>query len=184
MSIKDGLYGSTSFTDFTMGLAIAAFILTMLNASVIWDEQKDGEKEGFLVSMLNECLIHCIRKINFLHLLILLVYMAVLSNSYFDEGLADQTTSKSLLVIALLNLLPPFAICCIMGYQLDNYKPSDIDYIMENKGVDITFSDAAQRVDFWYSSICAMIVIGASRLFDGNALALGMHDEKSEKMIE
>jgi len=46
MSIKDGLFESTSFTNFTMGLAIVAFILTMLNAVVISDEEDKGGLMG------------------------------------------------------------------------------------------------------------------------------------------
>ena len=38
-------------------------------------------------------------------------------------------------------------------------------------------------MDFWYYAICSMIVIGTSRLFYGNAEALGMHNDKKEEMI-
>ena len=62
--------------------------------------------------------------------------------------------------------------------------PSDLEKQLAKKGADLTFSEAAQRLDFWYLSICAMIVIGTSRLFDSNAVALGLHNEKSEEMIQ
>ena len=108
--------------------------------------------------------------------------MAVLSYSYFDDGLTDQTASIALLVLVLLNLVVPASIFTLLDPK-NIGEPSDTDKEMVKKGTDLTFSDAAQRLDFWYLSICAMIVVGASRLFDGNALALGMHDEKNEEMI-
>ena len=184
MSIKDGLFETTSFTNFTMGLAIAAFILTMLNALVITDEE---DSEGFFgkAIALTKGVIY--KKTNYLHLVILAVYMGVLSYSYFEEGLADQTAAISLSALVLLNLFVPISLVFLM--DPDRIKslvgePSDIEKQMSKKGTDLTFSEAAQRLDFWYMSICAMIVVGASRLFDGNALALGMHDEKSEEMIQ
>ena len=176
MSIKDGLFESTSFTNFTMGLAIAAFILTMLNAVVVSDEEGMG---GLLLQ-------GCTLIVEFIHLFILLVYMGVLSYNYFDNSLAEQTTSISLSVLVLLNLLVPGLVFFVgdkerMVRMYD--EPNNIVKSLCVKFNGFTFSDAAQTLDFWYLSICAMVVIGASRLFDGNALALGMHDEKSEEMI-
>ena len=55
---------------------------------------------------------------------------------------------------------------------------------MSKKGSDLTFSEAAQRMDFWYFAFCTMIVVGTSRVFYGNAEALGQHEQKREEMIQ
>ena len=39
-------------------------------------------------------------------------------------------------------------------------------------------------MEFWYYAIVSFFVIGTSRLFYGNAEALGMHDDKKEEMIQ
>lgn len=44
VSIKNGLFADTTFTSFTMSLAIAAFILTVFNAVVVNDAE---DAEGF-----------------------------------------------------------------------------------------------------------------------------------------
>ena len=86
MSIKDGIFASASFTNFTMGLAIAAFVLTILNAIVVSD---DVDSEGLLgkAAALSKGVIY--KKTNFIHLLILIVYTGVLSSSYFAQDMAD-----------------------------------------------------------------------------------------------
>jgi len=42
VSIKSGLFADTAFTSFTMSLAIFAFVLTILNAFVISDDEDTG----------------------------------------------------------------------------------------------------------------------------------------------
>ena len=86
--------------------------------------------------------------------------------------MADQTAAITLSVLVLLNLFVPISLVFLMSP--DRLKslvgePSDIEKQLSKKGSDLSFSEAAQRLDFWYLSICAMIVIGTSRLFDGNA---------------
>ena len=62
-------------------------------------------------------------------------------------------------------------------------EPSDIEKKLSNKGVDKTFSEAAERVDFWFMCFIAMFLIGMARVFDENAEALGMGDETLENLI-
>ena len=57
-------------------------------------------------------------------------------------------------------------------------EPSDIEKKLSNKGNDVEFGEAAQRVDFWYISIVAMFVIGTSRMHDENAELLSLRNEK------
>jgi len=42
VSVKDGLFDATTFTDFTMGLAIVAFVLILLNSLVITDVEDES----------------------------------------------------------------------------------------------------------------------------------------------
>ena len=63
-------------------------------------------------------------------------------------------------------------------------EPSEIEKKLADKGKDLSFSEAAVRLDFWYMAITSMIVIGTSRLFDENAETLGMHIESQEEMIQ
>ena len=42
VSIKTGLFNDTQFTSFVMGLAIFAFVLTVLNSVIITDEEDAG----------------------------------------------------------------------------------------------------------------------------------------------
>ena len=89
--------------------------------------------------------------------------------------------------MVLLNLFVPFSLLLML--DPDRIKsmvgePNDIEKHLSNKGKDLSFSEAAQRLDFWYLSFCTMIVVGASRLFDENADALGLHEDKTQEMIE
>ena len=79
--------------------------------------------------------------------------------------------------IFLLCLLDPSKIKTLVG------EPTDIEKKLSNKGVDKTFTEAAQRVDFWYTCIVAMFLIGTARIFDENAEALGMGDDDRENLI-
>jgi len=181
LSVKDGLFESASFTNFTMGLAIAAFVLTVLNAAVISDDEDATGFFGKAVALTKGVIY---KKMAFLHLFVLFIYSAILLSSYYsaDNGLADSSTAISLLVLAILNLFVPLVLLFLL--DPDRIKslvgePSDIEKHLADKGVDLSFGEAAQRLDFWYLSICSMIVIGTSRMFNENADALGLHQDKA-----
>lgn len=184
LSIKDGLFESVSFTNFTMGLAVTAFVLTLVQGAVVCDVE---DSDGFLgkAVALSKGVIY--KKTSYMHLFLLFIYTAVLISAYFAGDLADSTAAILLMVIVILNLFVPIAQLLLLNP--DRIKamvgePSDIEKHLADKGTDISFSDAAQRLDFWYLSFCTMIVIGTSRLFNENADALGLHNNKSQEMIE
>ena len=143
MSIKDGIFDSASFTNFTMGLAIAAFVLTILNGIVVSDEV-DSEGLFGKAAALTKGVIY--KKTNYIHLLILIVYAGVLTSGYFAEDLADETAAITLSVLVGINLLVPVAL--ILMLDPDRIKslvgePSDTEKQMSKKGSDLTFSEAA-----------------------------------------
>ena len=168
-SFKEGFYPTMTFTDFTMSLAIVAFVLIILNAIVITDEE---DEEGFFgkAKALTKGVIY--KKTNYLHLMILIAYVTILMLSYFAGGLADQKAAIVLTVLVLANLFVPFALLFLLDPERIKRmvgEPSEIEKSLANKGGDLSFAEAAVRLDFWYMAICSMIVIGTSRLFDENA---------------
>lgn len=111
MSVKEGLFASASFTNFTMYLAIVGFALTLLNAIVVSDEV-DSEGLFGKAAALTKGIIY--KKTNYAHLLILIAYAAVLASSYLAEDLADQTAAISMLVLVGLNLFVPIALLLML----------------------------------------------------------------------
>ena len=105
---------------------------------------------------------------------------------YFVGGLADESAAIILEICVLLNLGVPIFLLCLMDPNTIKAlvgEPSDIEKKLSNKGVDKTFTVAAQRIDFWYCCIVAMFLIGIARIFDENADVLGMQKEGAETMI-
>jgi len=94
-----------------------------------------------------------------------------------------MSESKSAIILSVLvftNCFVPISLIFLL--DADRIKalvgePSEIEKKLSNKGQDHTFSEAAVRLDFWYMSFCAMIVIGTARMYDENSEALGLHDE-------
>lgn len=84
--IKDGLFDELTFTDFTFGLAITAFVLTLINGIIITDEEDAGGFFGKAVA-LTKGIIY--KKTNYAHLVILAAYTTILVLSFFYGGLAD-----------------------------------------------------------------------------------------------
>ena len=178
IGIKDGLFPNTTFTDFTMSLAIAAFILIVLNGIVITDQE---DAQGFFgkAEALTKGIIY--KKTNYGHLLILLIYTVILMASFFAGGMSDSTSAYLLAALVISNLLVPVSLICLLDAERIKTmvgEPSDIEKKLSNKGEDHTFEQVATRIDFWYLSICSMIVIGTSRMFDENAEALGLFNDE------
>ena len=183
ISIKDGFFADTTFTSFTMSLGIVAFVLTVLNALVITNEEDAGGFFGKMVS-LTKGLIY--KKTGFLHLIILIVYTVILLYFSEDESMSDFTCSIVLSVLILANLLVPIS----QIFFLDEERirgivgePNETEKKLSNKGKDVSFGEAALRVDFWYIGIVTMIVMGTSRMYEENAEALGLHNEAKTSLI-
>ncbi len=167
--MKEGLFNDTTFTDYVMSLSIAAFILTVLNGVVITDVEDKG---GFFgkAEALTKGLIY--KKTNYFHILILSVYMIFLLGAYFGGGMKGSTSAIVMIFLTLLNLCVPLLLLCMLNPSKIKElvgEPSDIEKKLSNKGEDLDFKDAAQRIDFWYLSFISMIVIGTSRMFDENS---------------
>ena len=121
-----------------------------------------------------------------MHLFILLVYTTILVMSFYAGGLGDQSISIILLICVLLNWgVPVFLLCLLDPTKIKTLvgEPTDIEKKLSNKGVDKTFTEAAVRIDFWYTCIVAMFLIGTARIFDENADALGMGDDERTDLI-
>ena len=80
MAVKDGLFPDTTFTKFTMQLGIEVFIVTVIQAFVITDEE---DEEGFFgkAVALTKGIIY--KKTNYMHIIILAVYTSILMMAYF-----------------------------------------------------------------------------------------------------
>ena len=182
-SIKDGLYPTETFTNFVFILAINALVLTFLNGFIITDED---DASGFFgkAASLTKGIIY--KKTNYMHLFILLVYTTILVMSFYAGGLNDSNVSIILLCCVLLNWgVPIFLLCLLDPTKIKTLvgEPTDIEKKLSNKGVDKTFSEAALRIDFWYTCIVAMFLIGTARIFDESAEVLGMGDDDREDLI-
>jgi len=94
-----------TFTNFTMSLAIVAFVLIILNALVITDQEDESGFFGKAIA-LTKGIIY--KKTNYFHLVILLAYVVILMMGYFAGGLADQKAAIVLTVLVLANLFVPF----------------------------------------------------------------------------
>ena len=174
----------TSFTDYVMSLAITAFVLTVLNGVVITDVEDKG---GFFgkAEALTKGLIY--KKTNYFHVAILCVYMTFLLGAYFFGGMKGSTSAIVLIVLTVANLFVPLLLIFLLNPSKIKEmvgEPSDIEKKLSNKGEDLDFKDAAQRIDFWYLSIVSMFVIGTSRMFDENSQALALHDDDKTDEIE
>ena len=184
VALKNGLFSGTLFTNFVMSLAIAAFILTVLNALVITDEE---DASGFFgkAEALSKGIIY--KKTNYAHLAILAIYSTLLTMLHFMDIAKSQGGAITLTILVVANLFVPVALIWLL--DADRIKqlvgePSDIEKKLSNKGGDLEVGEAAVRVDFWYSAICSCIIIGCSRLFDENAAVLGLNDDARQEMIE
>jgi len=184
VSLKSGLFAQTTFTDFTMSLAIAAFILTVLNSIVITDEE---DASGFFgkAEALTKGIIY--KKTNYGHLFILALYSLLLIGAYFVGGMGTSTNAILLSALVVANLLVPISLIWLLDASRIKQlvgEPTDIEKKLSNKGVDLSYSEAAVRLDFWYLSVCCMVAIGTSRMFDENAQILALHNEQRQEMIE
>jgi len=184
MAVKEGLVPDQTFTNFTMNLAIAAFILTVLNGIIITDQE---DASGFFgkAEALTKGIIY--KKTNYLHLIILLVYTLFLMGAQFLGSLKDSSSAIVLIVLIFVNCLVPISLIFLL--DADKIKsmvgePSDIEKKLSNKGNDLTVKEALERIDFWYLGITTMILVGTSRLYDENAMELGLHDEDKENTIQ
>ena len=80
VGIKEGLFSEVTFTNYVMGLAIGAFIFTLLNAIVITDVEDASSFFG-KAEALTKGIIY--KKTNYAHLLILTIYTVILMSSWF-----------------------------------------------------------------------------------------------------
>jgi hypothetical protein len=184
VALKNGLFPETLFTNFVMSLAIAAFILTLFNSLVITDEE---DAQGFFgkAEALTKGIIY--KKTNYAHLFILAIYTMFLMGLYFMDVMKSTGAAWTLSFLIVANLLVPLSLVWLLDSERIKTlvgEPSDIEKKLSNKGVDLEFSDAAVRVDFWYLAICSCIIIGVSRMFDENAQALGLQQDARQEMIE
>ena len=111
VAVKDGLFDDYTFTDFTFGLAIAAFILTIINGVIITDEEDASGFFGKAIA-LTKGIIY--KKTNYGHLIILAVYTTILLLSSFAGGLNDEKSAIVLFALVLSNLLVPLALICLL----------------------------------------------------------------------
>jgi hypothetical protein len=133
-SLKEGLFATTTFTSFTFSLAIAAFLLTILNGVVITDEEDEGGFFGKAVA-LTKGIIY--KKTNYAHLLILAVYTGILFLADAFGGLADGTSAIVLAVLVFLNLAVPILLIFMLdGDRIKSMvgEPTDIEKKLSNKG--------------------------------------------------
>lgn len=178
VSVKSGLFNQTTFTTFVMSLAVVAFVLVVLNAIVITDKEDSSGILGRAETLTKGI---AYKKKNYGHLLVLAAYTALLVGINFSDALSDKTSALALVVLVLANLLVPILFLCLLSPERIRSligEPSDIEKKLAGKGDDLEFSQAAVRLDFWYMGVVSMIVIGASRLFDENAISLGMSNDK------
>ena len=183
IALKDGLLADVTFTKFTMQLAIGAFVITVIQAFVITDEE---DEEGFFgkAVALTKGIIY--KKTNYLHIIILAAYTAILMLAYFGGDMKGSTSAIVLIVLIISNLAVPFIILFLLSPdRIKSFvgEPSDIEKKLSNKGADKTVGETFVRLDFWYMAICTMIVTGTARLFDENAESLAMQSEDMEDMI-
>lgn len=184
-SVRHAYFPDVMFSNFNMSLAIAAFILTVLNAVIITDEE---DAEGFFgkAASLSKGIIY--KKTSYMHLLILLVYSFLLIVAQASGEMADQTFALLMMILIFANIFVP----CYSFWLLsdpDRVKqvvgePNDIEKKLSNKGGDVELSEAALRVDFWYLSICAMVAMGTSRMYDTNNEKLGLHNDVQAEAID
>ena len=90
-------------------------------------------------------------------------------------------------MLVALNLTVPVFII----YKLDKDRikefigePTDIEKKLSNKAKDVSFSEAAERIDFWYLSIAMMCAAGIARMVDQNEDALSMGDYSLEQKMD
>lgn len=94
-----------------MSLAIVAFVLILLNAVVITDEEDAAGFFGKAVA-LTKGIIY--KKTNYFHLIILITYVSILMFGYFAEDLKDQKAAILLTLLVCANLFVPFALLFLL----------------------------------------------------------------------
>lgn len=111
VGVKEGLFPEVLFTNYVMGLAIMAFVFTLLNAVVITDVE---DAQGFFgkAEALTKGIIY--KKTNYAHLLILAVYTTILMLSYFTASLHSSGNAIALTVLVVSNLLVPISLIWLM----------------------------------------------------------------------
>ena len=183
VALKDGLFPTTSFSNFTFELAIDAFALTILNALAVTDADDVGGFFGKAIA-LSKGIIY--KKTNYGHLIILAVYNTVLVYGYLGGDMKGETSATILYSLVAANWLIPIIVIALMDEERIKRivgEPSEIEKKLSNKGADKTYGEAASRIDFWYMSITSMVMIGTSRMFDENAETLSLHDPDKSELI-
>jgi len=183
VSVKDGLFKTITFSDFVMSLAIAAFILVILNAVIISDREDAGGIMGRSETLSKGI---AYKKKNYGHLLILAVFTTMLVGADFSGAIKSRESAIGLIALVFANLLVPLVFLRLLSPERIKKligQPTEIEQKLAGKGDDMDFSQAAVRIDFWYMGIVTMIVIGASRLFNENAHYLGMMNDQRQLMV-
>ena len=116
-ALRMGLAKNTNLPSFVAFLAISALILTLLNGSLISDEQ--GSK-GFFAKQesLSKGIIY--KKTNMIHLTILAIYTVLLLFGNLIDGLSSSIGSITLLILIMLNLLVPPVVIFMLDPERQN----------------------------------------------------------------
>ena len=180
--IMHSLLDEGSFETVLFYLMISGVFVIILAGVVISDDEDAEAGSGFSLSALAdkaktlaEGVLYS--KSGMLYIVLLMIYIVVLMICFFTENLISEAGTSSLLILAFLNLIIPVLTFNLLDQEtIEGWvsNVSEFDRYLIDKGVDVSFSEAATGLPYWYLMISTMVIVGSSWMMKENTRSFAL----------
>ena len=180
--IMHSLLDEGEFTTVLFYLMLAGIFVIILAGVVISDDEDGDGGSGFSLSALADkakALSEGVLYSNTgkLYIILLAIYTVVLTICFFSENLISEAGTSSLLILAAFNLVVPVLTFKLLDQEtIEGWVEgiSDFDKDLLDKGVDLSFGEAATGLPYWYLMISTMVIVGSSWMMKENTRSFAL----------
>ena len=179
-----GFADESYVSTFLLYLAIAGAAIAILTCFVISDEEDTeglfGKGEALTKGVLY-------KRFGYFYYTVLFAYLLTLVCALRGTNLETTLGGVLLIVLLIFNLCVPFVI--FVAYDPARLKEmigeaSETEKFIGGKGVDHDFSEVASGMEFWYTCVISMIVIGSSKMVLENTGPFSLGDADMALLCE
>ena len=172
-----GFADETYFATFLVYLAISGIAIAILTCLVISDEEDQDGLFGKGDALTKGVLY---KRFGYFYYAVLFAYMVTLVSALRGTNLETMMGGVLLVMLLLFNLCVPLIIfVCYDGARLKEMigEATETEKFIGGKGVDHDFSEVASGIEFWYTCVISMIVIGSAKMVLENTGPFSLHDK-------
>jgi hypothetical protein len=174
-----GYADETYFATFLTYLAVSGIVISIATCFVISDEE-DAEGLFGKGEALTKGVLY--KRFGYFYYAVLFIYLVTLLCALHGTNLETTTGASILVLLLIFNLCVPFLIFyCYDAARLKEMigEADETEKFIGGKGKDQQFSEVVSGLEFWYTCVISMIVIGSAKMVVENTgpFSLGNQEE-------